>query len=103
MRLHSGEKPFACKFCKKSFAQKGGMLSHMRTHDRNNKDENSERISFGEELRKRESMRMEEVKGEQKSARGEQQDENNVTRLAEPKDENNVAVFAHGEGERIPE
>ena len=31
-RIHSGIKPFACKFCGRRFATKGNMQSHIVTH-----------------------------------------------------------------------
>lgn len=31
-RTHTGEKPYACTYCERAFAQKSDLVSHTRTH-----------------------------------------------------------------------
>jgi KRAB domain-containing zinc finger protein len=31
-RLHTGEQPFICNICSKSFPRKGSLLKHLRLH-----------------------------------------------------------------------
>ena len=32
MRTHTGEKPYKCTYCERSFAQSNDMVKHMKTH-----------------------------------------------------------------------
>ena len=32
VRMHEGERPYVCKFCSRSYTQKGNMIKHMRRH-----------------------------------------------------------------------
>lgn len=39
MRLHTGETPFKCPVCKRGYAQRGNMKSHMKQHRLSELDE----------------------------------------------------------------
>ena len=38
VRMHEGVRPYTCKFCQRSYTQKGNMLKHMRRHTQPNVD-----------------------------------------------------------------
>ena len=39
MRIHSGEKPFKCKVCDRSFAHSSSLKSHLQSHADKDKDQ----------------------------------------------------------------
>ena len=66
MRVHTGDKPYPCSLCERTFALRGNLVKHLRTHERklNAQKAKGLKLSIGTEIALKQIFKQEEKSGD---------------------------------------